>query len=591
MREFINPASEPLTRFRANAVRRSVYLAWAIFVILTAQAVRTEVVLDSRFLTTAAALVLVLALATATNWETAMGGTLGQWLSWGWLVAFTLSLGSISSIPNLFPATQPLFAGVVVLTGLALTRIRHIAITLVAIGSLGYAAIETGQADTLEALAFPAFTIMVVAAASGILGHEFALEASRSETRLNDLEEQQSDFQRLYAVSATLAGAESLRDGLPQMVGTICNYLDSQVGIVFLYRPERHDLQTLSPIWVNGHTLDIDEANVPLSGGGVVAQVFRSGATAHLEAIGTHPGQLGVIKELGMQETIIAPLKVEGHTVGVLAVGDPERGPFTQEQIEELSSLAAPAALVLSQLGRYEAAAEMSRRMREVAQMKTDFVSVVSHELRSPLTSIIGSLDTVARPGISTEATDDLLGSARRQARRLQRLIEDLLIVSRLDRAALPIHLEQIKLEPFLTDIVNSSSLEEATVVVEPADLTVTVDPDHFGRVFINLLDNAAKYAPASPVEVLARAFRGRAVIEVVDHGEGIPENMRSRIFERFTQLEHSDTRTKGGTGLGLSIVKGLTEAMGGQVGVRETPGGGATFVVSLSPSAVRVPR
>ena len=591
MREFLFPTSEPLTRFRSTAVRRSVFLAWTIFVILTAQAVRTEVVLLPRFLTTAAALVLVLALATAVNWQEAMSGTLGQWLSWAWIVAFTIALGAISTIPSLFPAIQPLFAGVVVLTGLALTRIRHVMVTLITIGALGFAAFETGQADTLEALLFPAFTIIVVAAVSGVLGHEFAREALQSETRLSDLNEQQTDFQRLYAVSATLAGAESLREGLPQMVGTICNYLESQVGIVFLYRPERHDLQTLSPIWVNGHTLDIDEVNVPLSAGGVVAQVFRSGATTHIESIGTHSGQLGVIKELGLREVIIAPLKVEGHTVGVLAVGDPEVGHFGDDRMDELSSLAAPAALVVSQLGRYEAAAEMSRRMKEVAQMKTDFVSVVSHELRSPLTSIIGSLDTVARPGVSVEATDDLLGSARRQARRLQRLIEDLLIVSRLDRAALPIHLELLKLEPFLQEIVTSSALENASLLVEPADISVTVDPDHFGRVFINLLDNASKYAPGSPVEIVARTFRGRAIIEVIDHGEGIPEDMRSRIFERFTQLEHSDTRTRGGTGLGLSIVKGLVEAMGGQVGIRETLGGGATFVVTLSPGAVVIPR
>ncbi len=591
MREFLFPTSEPLTRFRSTAVRRSVFLAWTIFVILTAQAVRTEVVLLPRFLTTAAALVLVLALATAVNWHEAMAGSLGQWLSWAWIVAFTMALGAISTIPSLFPAIQPLFAGVVVLTGLALTRIRHMMITLITIGALGFAAFESGQADTLEALLFPAFTIVVVATVSGVLGHEFAREALQSETRLTDLNAQQSDFARLYAVSATLAGAESLREGLPQMVGTICNYLDSQVGIVFLYRPERHDLQTLSPIWVNGHTLDIDEVNVPLSAGGVVAQVFRSGATTHIESIGTHSGQLGIIKELGLREVIIAPLKVEGHTVGVLAVGDPEHGPFGDDRLDELSSLAAPAALVVSQLGRYEAAAEMSRRMQEVAQMKSDFVSVVSHELRSPLTSIIGSLDTVSRPGISVEATDDLLGSARRQARRLQRLIEDLLIVSRLDRAALPIHLEQIELRPFLEEIISGSALDTAALTVDPPDISVTVDPDHFGRVFINLLDNASKYAAGSPVEIVARAFRGRAIIEVVDHGVGIPEDMRSRIFERFTQLEHSDTRTRGGTGLGLSIVKGLVEAMGGQVGIRETPGGGATFVITLSPGAVTIAR
>jgi two-component system OmpR family sensor kinase len=103
--------------------------------------------------------------------------------------------------------------------------------------------------------------------------------------------------------------------------------------------------------------------------------------------------------------------------------------------------------------------------------------------------------------------------------------------------------------------------------------------------VFINLLENAAKYAPESPVEVVARPYRGKVDIDVIDHGEGITPGDRARIFEPFTQMERSDTRTKGGTGLGLSIVKGLAEAMNGRVLLSDTPGGGATFTITLEPA------
>jgi GAF domain-containing protein len=200
-------------------------------------------------------------------------------------------------------------------------------------------------------------------------------------------------------VSTTLAGADSLSEGLPEIVGRICRYVDAQVGVVFLYRPEDHSLRVLSPMWVNGHTLDVDEITVRVTGGGVVTKVFRSAKAIRLERITQRPEQFGVLGELGIDEAIVAPLRVEGHNVGVLAVGDPVRDEFTEDQVQDVASLAAPAALVLSQLGRYEAAAEMTKRMREVAQMKTDFVSVVSHELRTPLTSIIGSLDTVRARG------------------------------------------------------------------------------------------------------------------------------------------------------------------------------------------------
>ena len=180
----------------------------------------------------------------------------------------------------------------------------------------------------------------------------------------------------------------------------------------------------------------------------MIAQVFKSGKPVLLERIAEKPESYGVLGELGLSEAMVAPLRgraVQGRCHRGGRSGRAARSPTNK--LEALTSLGAPAALVLSQLGRYEAVAEMTRRLEEVAQMKTDFVSVVSHELRTPLTSIIGSLDTVARPELApeTEAARNLLNTARRQAGRLQRLIEDLLIVSRLERNAVPIQLERVR--------------------------------------------------------------------------------------------------------------------------------------------------
>jgi signal transduction histidine kinase len=229
--------------------------------------------------------------------------------------------------------------------------------------------------------------------------------------------------------------------------------------------------------------------------------------------------------------------------------------------------------------------------LEEVAQMKTDFVSVVSHELRTPLTSIIGSLDTVARPELApqAEAARNLLSTARRQAGRLQRLIEDLLIVSRLERNAVPIQLEILVLRTFLAEVASTVQIEDLTITVEPDNMSVLSDPDHLNRIVLNLLENAAKYAPGSPVEVVAVAQGGRARVSIIDHGSGVPPDQRDRVFQRFTQIEGSATRTRGGTGLGLSIVKGLTEAMRGTVELADTENGGATFVMTL-PRAESVP-
>jgi signal transduction histidine kinase len=352
---------------------------------------------------------------------------------------------------------------------------------------------------------------------------------------------------------------------------------------VLLYNADQHRLEVMSPIWVNGYPLDADPIVLDVASPAIVAQVYRSGRPFFVRDIDQDTDAHVLLKELGLRQALVAPLKVENLRVGAIIVGDPYVGSFNEEQLDQLGSLAAPAGLVLSQIGRYEAQAEMTRRLEEVAQMKSDFVSTVSHELRTPLTSIIGSLDTVNRPELApSQATaQQLLSTARRQAGRLQRLIDDLLVVSRIDRGAIPVHVEPVPVKHAFDEVNRVVSIEP-TFTIEPEDLTVSADRDHLTRILINLVENAAKYAADSPVELYAWQRPNKAVIAVVDHGPGIPEDDKERVFERFTQIDQSDTRSKGGTGLGLSIVKSLTEVMHGAVRVEATEGGGATFVVEL---------
>lgn len=578
---------DTLIRFRAAALKRSVALAWVLLVVLTAAAVSNGVFAQTRFLVTVGGFLVILSLASGTDWARLLQRDFGQGVAWIWTMTLVVALTSIATVQGMYPYALPIFSGVVVLTGLILEPVRHVFVSILTVALLTFAALTTGEAEVYRDVLIPVMTIGVVAAATTLIGTEFAREAGRAASQQSQLTDQREDFERLYAVSATLASAESLAEGLPEIVGRICRYVDAQVGVVFLYEPDDHTLRVISPMWVNGHTLEVDEIRLRVTGGGIVTKVFRSGKAIRLDRMNDRPEQFGVLGELGIDEAIVAPLRVEGYNVGVLAVGDPVEHHFSDSQVDDVASLAAPAALVLSQLGRYEAAAEMTKRMREVAQMKTDFVSVVSHELRTPLTSIIGSLDTIGREGLPEEAKEELIGSARRQADRLQRLIEDLLFASRVDRQTIPIDIQPVIVVDLLEEVAKTvGDVAGLTVSVDPEDLVIAADPDHLRRVFINLVDNATKYAPGSPVELIARSVRGRVDIDVADHGAGIPPEMRTRIFDAFTQLERSETRTKGGTGLGLSIVRGLVEAMNGQVTVSDTVGGGATFTVSLPPSA-----
>jgi two-component system sensor histidine kinase KdpD len=197
----------------------------------------------------------------------------------------------------------------------------------------------------------------------------------------------------------------------------------------------------------------------------------------------------------------------------------------------------------------------------------------------------------VNRPELAPEANTarELIVTARRQAGRLQRLIEDLLMVSRLDRDAIPINTEKIPVRAVAEHVGDALKATDALRIdVDPPDMTLVADRDHVERILINLIENATKYAPGSPVEIVGRIRGDVGEIRVVDHGPGIPPDQRERVFERFTQIEASQTRSVGGTGLGLSIVRSLTEAMEGRADVDETPGGGATFIIDLPVVSVR---
>jgi len=318
-----------------------------------------------------------------------------------------------------------------------------------------------------------------------------------------------------------------------------------------------------------------------------------SGDPAVLNNVSNGETQDRLASELEAERIAVVALRVEHRTIGVLLVGDKSED-FTDVDIETLESVAAPAALVLNQMARFEEARTTGERMAELAQLKTDFVSVVSHELRTPLTSIIGAIGTLQRPELLPEdpRAQQLIAMAAKQANRLKTLIEDLLVMSRIEAESLPVRPEEIDLAPFLLDLIAALPDSDRVEHDLAPDLShVRSDPDHLVRVVTNLVDNAIKYGGDAQIEVVAANRRDGVHVSVVDHGPGIPYEQHEVIFERFTQLQPHATRSRGGAGLGLSIVKGLVEAMGGHVWYEPTPGGGATFTVAVPATDATKPR
>jgi len=231
---------------------------------------------------------------------------------------------------------------------------------------------------------------------------------------------------------------------------------------------------------------------------------------------------------------------------------------------------------------------ETLRRLRELDEMKSDFVAITSHELRTPLAAIRGFVNTLRRrlPELSPEEVQEFLGIVDQQTGRLIRLVEDLLVVSRIEAGKIAFSPEPIESRPFLETLV--VGLGEARSRVElRIDPTLTdrimVDPHRLDQILTNLLQNALKFSPPASTVTLAAGSEGtRLVLSVTDRGEGIPPEELTRIFERFHQSEAASTRRAEGAGLGLYITKRLVEAMGGEISVESEVGRGSVFTVRL---------
>ncbi|HSJ58300.1 MAG TPA: ATP-binding protein [Anaerolineae bacterium] len=233
---------------------------------------------------------------------------------------------------------------------------------------------------------------------------------------------------------------------------------------------------------------------------------------------------------------------------------------------------------------------DMTARLRAARQMQTDFVANVSHELRTPLTAVKGTVETLRDGAVDDpEVRDRFLETVERETDRLIRLVNDLLVLSRADSAALELRREEIDLgelaEETADRLAHRARAHDVTLAVEAAaGLRVPADRDRIEQVIVNLLDNAIKYSPPT------RTVRVRAVpgsdgtvrVEVEDEGIGIPPEELARIGERFYRADRARSRAEGGSGLGLAIARALVEAHGGELWLESEVGEGTRACFTL---------
>jgi len=287
---------------------------------------------------------------------------------------------------------------------------------------------------------------------------------------------------------------------------------------------------------------------------------------------------------------VVVPMLVHGDVVGAVH----ERASGTEAdpaRVDALRTIAEQLGVALEATRLRAEQQAIVDRLTELDAMKTDFVAITSHELRTPLAGIRGYVDMLLRRGadLSPAEREEFLTVVRIQTERLIALVDDLLIVSRVEAGALVLDPAPVEVTVIAQQVVTALGEAGARISLEEgphAPAVVTVDAHRLVQILTNLTHNATKFSPPERPVVLrwSALAEGTVVFEVIDRGEGIPVDELDLIFDRFRQRGDHRSHSEG-FGLGLYITKLLTEAMGGWIAVESTPGEGTTFSVPLPAS------
>lgn len=297
---------------------------------------------------------------------------------------------------------------------------------------------------------------------------------------------------------------------------------------------------------------------------------FRAGFRAGVAAL------IALLMVQLMSRGMTSPLRSMERVATAMASGD------LDERVEVSSK---------DEVGRLAVAFNlMADELSQVDRQRRDLVANVSHELRTPISALRGTLENLEDGVVDPDPA--LIGTMLAQTERLQRLVSQLLDLSRLESGATLLHELRFPVGELLEAVADEGALHAPTITftvdVEPTDLALDGDPERLHQVFANLTDNASRFTPADG-EIVLRARRDREVvrIEVLDEGPGISPEVISRVFERFYRTDDSRSRDEGGSGLGLAIARWVVDLHGGRIRAEAREPHGCRMVVELPDAAI----
>ena len=470
--------------------------------------------------------------------------------------------------------------GLVLQQSLAVSNIALVFLTAVLASAVTYGLWPSLLACLVSVLAYnffflpPLYTFTVADRENIVTLFVFALVAviasnltARVRTQAVVARERANTTEDLYLFSRKLAGVVALDDLLWATVYQIAHMLNVRVVLLL---PEGESVTVRA-----GYPPEdvLDDADL------AAAKWAWDKGTPAGRGADTLPGA----------KRLFLPMRTGRGTIGIIGLDSDKPGPLlSPDQRRLLDSLADQAALAIERVNLVQDI-DRARIAAETEKLRSALLTSISHDLRTPLASILGSASSLKdyRQTLDETAQDELIGTIQEEAERLNHFIANLLDMTRLESGAIVPHADLID----LSDVVGSA-LRRAGAVLARHDVEVSLpaglpmlklDPVLFEQVLFNLLDNAAKYAPpGTKVRVRAQQDNGLVRLDVLDEGEGIPADYVERIFDKFYRV-HATDRQRAGTGLGLAICRGFMEAMGGTITAgSRAEGSGADFTITL---------
>lgn len=401
-----------------------------------------------------------------------------------------------------------------------------------------------------------------------------------------ELEQRNRETGILLRVSQAVLQSLELPQILAAALEHVVHSLDVDAGHIHLLKNDRLVLHGQRG-FAAGLVSTIAEMD---GGGGILGTLLRLGRPVVIKNLSaaSEPDLAPLVKH-GYKFYCGVPLVVTGENIGVMGVAASRGVDFTHKQVELFSAIGREISIAVQNTRLYEEASS-ARALKELEALRGELLANVSHELRTPLAAIKGCASTVCDPEVNFDESTlrDFLETIDKEADRLNQLIEEMLIMSRLEAGALEVDTRPLAAAEIIAAIRdrldNLTAGYNFSVNVNGGRRRVAADTARLGQVLTNLVENAVKYGggKGSSITLEARGDGDAIVFSVSDEGSGIPAELHDKIFERFYQVADPQLGHRPGAGLGLCICRGIVSAHRGRIWVESEAGRGSKFSFSL---------